>query len=127
MELEEKIKKWVKIVNQEYKLDKNNDFSIDFFIKLKDFCKFIFKEDWYLIYYISTDMWGNKELCVLSYYILKEKRTLKKFLQIQKVIKDIAKIEKVRYIIQGSHLNEKLFSFLKRDGYKISTMKKELF
>lgn len=126
MELKENIKKWTKIVNQEYGLEKKNHITIEYFLKTKDLCQFIFKDNWYLVYYISHDMWGNKEMCILSYYILKEKRTIKLFLQVQKTIKSIAKSEKVKYIIQGSHLNDKLFSYLQKDGYKISTMRKEL-
>ena len=124
--IDRNIKKWVDIVNAEYGLSKCNQVSIDYFNKIKPICKFIFRENWYLIYSVYPDMWGNLGLNIISYYIMPKQRTFKKFMQLQSLIKIIAKRLKCRYIIQGSHLNNKLFKYLEKSGYKNSTMKLEV-
>ncbi|NLE06080.1 MAG: hypothetical protein GX638_14940 [Crenarchaeota archaeon] len=124
--IDKNIKKWIKIVNAEYGLSNCNQFSINYFNQIKHICRFIFKENWYLIYAVFPDMWGNLELNIISYYIVPQKRTFKRFMKLQSIIKIIAKRLKCRYIIQGSHLNDKLFKYLEKSGYKNSSMKLEV-
>ena len=121
------IKKWVKIVNAEYGLSDKNKASIDYFVKLKDIAKFEFNENDYLIYMTSTDMWGDKFLSVISYYILPEHRNYKSFIKMQRRIEELAKINNVKYIYQGSHLNSKLSNVLSKMGYSVGYYKKEIF
>lgn len=126
MELAGKIKKWVEIVNAEYGLSHRNKQSIDFFMKIKDVATFIIEDNYYVVCLISKDMWGYKILSVVSYYILPEHRNYKNFMEIQKRIDTLAKINKVKYIYQGSHLNSKLNKVLEKMGYSVGFYKKEI-
>jgi hypothetical protein len=120
------IKKWVKIVNAEYGLSHRNKQSIDFFMMIKDVATFIFEDNYYIVCLVSKDMWGYKTLSVISYYILPEHRNYKNFMEIQKRIDTLAKINKVKYIYQGSHLNSKLDRVLRKMGYSDGFLKKEI-
>lgn len=124
--IDRNIEKWVKIVNSEYGLSDKNSFSIDYFKSIKNICHFIFRENWYLIYGIYPDLWGNLELNIMSYYIMPKYRNATNFKKIQGLIDIIARRYKTRYIIQGSHLNDKIFKYLSSKGYKQSTMKLEI-
>ena len=126
MELAGKIEKWVKIVNAEYGLSDRNDESIDYFMKIKDLANFDVDNISYLVTLVSKDMWGNKMLSVLSYYILPEHRSYKNFKKIQNRIEELAKINNVKYIYQGSHLNSKLNNVLENMGYSVGFYKKEI-
>ena len=126
MELAGKIEKWVKIVNAEYGLSDRNDESIDYFMKIKDLANFDVDNISYLVTLVSKDMWGNKMLSVLSYYILPEHRSYKNFKKIQNRIEELAKINNVKYIYQGSHLNYKLNNVLEKMGYSVGFYKKEI-
>lgn len=126
MELAGKIKKWVEIVNAEYGLSDRNDESIDYFMKIKDLANFDIDDESYLVTLVSKDMWGNKMLSVLSYYILPEHRSYKNFKKIQKRIEELAKINNVKYIYQGSHLNSKLNKVLEKMGYSVGFYMKEI-
>lgn len=120
------ITRWVKIVNAEYGLSDKNKSSIDYFVKLKDIANFEFFNEGYLVTLVSDDMWGNKVLSVLSYYILPEHRNYKNFKKIQNRIEELAKTNNVRYIYQGSHLNSKLNNVLEKMGYSTGFYKKEI-
>lgn len=126
MELAGKIKKWVEIVNAEYGLSDRNDESIDYFMKIKDLANFDIDDESYLVTLVSKDMWGNKILSVISYYILPEYRNYRNFKKIQKRIEELAKINNVKYIYQGSHYNEKLNRILVKQGYSMGILKKEI-
>lgn len=123
---DEQIERWVKLVNSENNLSEYNDLSIDFFKKIKDFAHFYETEQYYLVLMTSKNMWGDLELNVVSWYIKPEFRNARYILEIQRLINNVAKILKCRYIVQGSHLNDKLFNLLLRDGYKTSSMRKEI-
>lgn len=120
------ISKWVKLVNAEYGLSDRDDESIDYFMKLRDYALFDYTNEYYLVCLPSVDMWGNKMLSVLSYYILPEHRSYKNFKKIQNRIEELAKINNVRYIYQGSHLNSKLNNVLEKMGYSVGFYKKEI-
>ena len=122
----DEIEKWVKIVNKEIGREDRNEQSIEFFSRLIGVADFKVEDDYYLVTLVHSDMWGDKCLSVISCYVLPEKRTGKSFLKIQREINKLAKLKKVRYIYQGSHIDMKLLDFLGKIGYKHQTMVKEL-
>lgn len=122
----DEINAWVEEVNNEFDLSEHNWESVDYFVKIKNFCVFILEPDWYAVLMFDSDMWGNRELQVISYYIRKEKRSFKTFREINKKFEELARAFDCRYLLQGSHLDKRLFDYLGKSGYKLAVMKKEL-
>lgn len=122
---EKTIAKWVKRVNKEIGREDRNEFCISWFMKLRSFAHFIDRKEWYMVYIIAPNMWGDLELHIVSCYVRPQYRVGKYFLQIQRKIKELAIKNKVRYTIQGSHIDNKYFKFLKGLGYEVSDMRKE--
>ena len=114
------------MVNAEYGLSDRNDYTDGFIKRLWDYTKAEVYDYGYLWYMIVTDDWGYKCMSVMSYYILPDKRSAKNFIKLQHRIETIAKLEKVKYIEQGSHLNPKVNDILVRFGYKQAVLRKEL-
>lgn len=125
----EKIKYWVEKVNEEYNRQDKNSYCIDFFTDILEDRNFIFFffDFGYLILNIGYDMWGEKFLGVVSFYIDKEKRKNPKlFIKLQKLIECMALSEKVDYIEQGSHHNKRLNEFLEKNGYRKAVYRRYL-
>ena len=122
---EETIRYWVEQVNKEIGREDRNDASVRYFMALRNIAVFDIQDEYYLVYLIAPDMWGDLELHIVSLYIKPEFRTGKCFLMIQNKIKDVVRENKVRYTIQGSHIDNKYFKFLKGIGYEVCSMKKE--
>lgn len=114
------------LVNKEYGLSDRDKYTDEFVISLFPYTVLEEDENGYLWYMINTDDWGFRCLSVLSYYIYPDKRTARNFLNLQRRIESIAKIEKVKYIEQGSHLNPKVNEILVRFGYKHAVLRKEI-
>lgn len=119
------ISKWVKIVNKEIGREDRNEYCIDYFMRLSKLqnVRIVSHRNWYLVTMVYNDMWGDKCLAVISCAV--KDKCVKSFLDIQREIKRLAKRNKVRYTIQGSHIRKKYFKFLKGIGYEVSEMKKE--
>lgn len=122
----DEINAWVEEVNKEFGLSEYNMASSNYFVSMKNFCVFILEPDWYAVMMFDNDMWGNKEMHVVSYYIRKEKRSFKTFIRINKKFEELARAFDCRYLLQGSHLDKRLFDYLGKSGYKLAVMKKEL-
>lgn len=122
---EETIRYWVNLVNTEIGRTDRNEDSVRYFMSLRDVAVFDMQENYYLIYMICPDMWGDSCLYVISTYVKPEYRTGKYFLEIQNKIKGVVRKNNVRYTIQGSHIDKKYFKFLKGIGYEVCEMKKE--
>lgn len=120
------IKEYVPLVNAEYGLSDKNQKSIDYFQRLLPFSDYIVDDKHYVWVYPSRDMWGEKYLCVASFYIKKQYRNVANFRKLQEEIIMLAKKHKSVYIIQGSHLNDKLFKVLSKMGYRTSEMRRDL-
>lgn len=114
------------LVNKEYGLSDRDKYTDEFVINLFPYTVLEEDENGYLWYMINTDDWGFRCLSVLSYYIYPDKRTARNFLNLQRRIESIAKIEKVKYIEQGSHLNPKVNEVLVRLGYKHAVLRKDI-
>ncbi len=124
---EKKIRYWVELVNAEYGLSDKNEESVNYFKNISLFSHFYETEQYYLVLMTSKNMWGEKELNVISYYIKPEFRNNPRYLlEIQKLIKNVAIELKVKYINQGGHLNDGILDFLGKIGYKVSSMRKEI-
>lgn len=121
------IYKWVKRVNKEIGREDRNETSLAYFVNLSKLpnVRFSMHWNWYLVTIVYDDMWGDKCLAVVSCSVKKDKRAGSSFLEMQREIKRLAKRYKVRYTIQGSHIDDKYFKFLSGIGYKVSEMKKE--
>ncbi len=120
------IDKWIKIVNREFRLSRRNKYSTAFFYGFKDQSYFYIGNEGYFVAMEQQDMWGFRELTILSYYLLPEARTLENLNALLEEMEKLAKALKIKRICQGSHLNEKLPIYLKYKGYKISEMRKDL-
>lgn len=120
------INRWIVEVNAEFGLSETNKLSSIYFEYIKDDCIFIIEPDWYAVLSPSVDMWGQREMCVISYYIKEESRNIRLFLTIQRKFDEIAKAFDCQFIVQGSHLGDRLFKYLERSGYKVAEMRKEL-
>ena len=122
---EQTIRKWAELYNTEIgRADRIED-SVRYFMALRDVATFIDEKEYYLVYMIAPDMWGDKELYVVSFYIKPEYRNTNIFLKMQRQIESVAKENKIRYTIQGSHIDDKYFKLLSGIGYKVATMRKE--
>ena len=116
------IKYYVPLVNEEFGLSDRNEKSIEFFQRLIPFSDYII-DDWHYLWVISSsDMWGDKYIMVVSYFIKKEHRTVANFRKLQDEIIMLAKKHKSVYIIQGSYLNGKLHKVLSKMGYETAQM-----
>ena len=128
--MEDLIRHWVKIVNEEYGKSDLNQYCIDFFTELskQDDYVFLFYDWGYIIMVLGVDMWGEKLLGVVSFYIDKKYRNNPKlFIKLQNIIERVAKENKVDYIEQGSHRNTKLNDLLeKKFNYKRSVYRRYL-
>lgn len=122
------IKYWVNVVNQELGKESLNYISEVFFREISRLpcADFIYTDDWYLVSVHSPNMWGEEELHIISCYVKPEKRNGISFLQIQHKIQELEKKYKVRYTIQGSHIDDKYYKFLSGIGYKVCSMQKEI-
>ena len=120
------IKEYVQLNNSEFGLSDKNDTSIDYFEKIAPYCDYVFDEKHCLWVMPSKDMWGVPYLCVVCFYIKKEHRSVGFFRKVQDEIISLAKKHKVEYIVQGSHLNDKLHKVLGKMGYRTSVMRRDL-
>lgn len=121
-----KIRKWVEQVNKEYGLSDKNEASIKFFESIKNISEVIDGGYYYIWCIVAPDMWGEKYLSVVSWYILPEHRNVATFKKVQDEIIKLAKRKKVGYIIQGSHLNDKLHKVLGKMGYRVASMRRDI-
>lgn len=119
---EEAADHWIPIVNGEYGLTDKNHLTKEYFRQIAPMCDFVETDKYYFITIYGYDMWGNSSITVMSWYILPEYRTLCTIKQLQREIIELAKMKNVRYIYQGSHLNDKILSLLGRMGYKTQQM-----
>ena len=71
---EQWIEHYVPIVNAEYGRSDKNAESIDYFKKLIGIAEFVCTDNYYLVYLIAPDMWGDKTFYVVSFYIMPSKR-----------------------------------------------------
>ena len=126
MTIDEWIDFYVPIVNREYGLSNKNKQSIVYFKRLKGVARFVCTKSYYIVYFIHPNMWGDKTLYVISFYIRPEVRTFKTFRKVWSIINGIAQNKKVKYIEAGSHLNSKFNKFLLSDGFHIATLRKEI-
>lgn len=122
---EETIRYWVNLVNTEIGRTDRNEESVRYFMAIRDIAVFDITDKYYMVYIIAPDMWGDLELSLVSTYIKPEYRTGKCFLEIQNKIKGVVRKNNVRYTIQGSHIDNKYFKFLKGIGYEVFSMRKE--
>lgn len=123
---DETIAGWIETVDKEFGLSEYDRASLNYFKSIKEFCIFIFEPDWYAILEPSCDPWGRREMDIVSYYIRPEKRSIKLFLTIQRKMEELATAFDCQYIVQGSHLGDRLYKYLERSGYHVAAMRKEL-
>ena len=122
MDVHDWIKYYVPLVNEEFGLSDRNEKSIQFFRNLMPLSDYII-DDWHYLWVLpSYDMWGDKYIMVVSYFIKKEHRTVANFRKLQDEIIMLAKKHKSVYIIQGSYLNGKLHKVLSKMGYETAQM-----
>lgn len=122
---EETIRYWVNLVNTEMGRTDRNEDSVRYFMAIRNVATFIETEQYYMVYIIAPDMWGDLELSLVSTYIKPEYRNKKYFLEIQKRILGVVRKNNVRYTIQGSVFDSKYFKFLQGMGYEVCAMRKE--
>lgn len=126
MDVKDWVRYYVPMVNEEFGLSNKNEASIRFFDMILPISDYIIDEEHYVWVIPSRDMWDVPYLSVVSWFIKKEHRTVGYFKKVQDEIIMLAKKHKVEYIVQGSHLNDKLHKVLERMGYKTAEMRRYL-
>lgn len=125
MRIEDWIRYYVPLVNEEIGRSDRNEQSIEFFMRLIGLARFDCNDKYYIVTITAPDMWGDKVLSVVSFYIKPEFRHSCLREVLQKVGK-FAKADEVRYISIGSHINKKLHTFLLKQGYEVSALRRFL-
>lgn len=120
------IENWIKTVNAEYGLTERNRFTISYIDSIRDESIFIYDEDKYAVLTPCPDLWGNKEIVVVSFYIRPEKRSLKTLNELQNVIEQTARENGAKYINEGSHFEPRLHLYLQYRGFEVANLRKEL-
>ena len=120
------IRYYVPLVNKEFGLSDRNEESIRFFERIKPLSDYIVDEKHYVWVLFTEDMWGFPCMSVISSYIKPEYRTVGMFRKMQDEIIMLAKSKKIKYILQGSHLNDKLHKVLGKMGYKVASMRRDI-
>lgn len=123
---DEVIDEWIERIDREFGLEALDDKCKLYIKSIKNECIMIVEKDFEAVLAMSVDMWMNKEMHVVSYYILPEKRNVRLFLKIQKKFEELAKAFDCKFLVQGSHFSDKLYSYLERAGYQVCAMKKEI-
>lgn len=126
MDTKDWVRYYVPLVNEEFGLSDKNDASIRFFDMILPVSDYIIDDEHYVWVIPSNDMWGVPYLSVVSFYIKPQFRTVGYFKKVQDEIIMLAKKHKVEYIVQGSHLNDKLYKVLGKMGYRTSIMRRDL-
>lgn len=121
------IEKWVKIINKRFGREDRNDFSIEYFKKIRALpgVNMESHRGWYLVTITTTDMWGDTYLNLLSCGVMPDKNAGLNFLKIQRRIKDIAKRKKIKYTVQGSSIVGGYNKLLSKMGYEVCDLRKE--
>lgn len=125
MTTEDWIRYYVPIVNAEIGREDRNEQSIDFFMRLVGLARFDCNDKYYIVTLTAPDMWGDKVLNLMSFYIKPEFRTR----YIREVLAKLSKFaieDKVSYIELGSHINKKLYNFWLKQGYEVSSVRRYL-
>lgn len=125
--IDQQIQYFVPKVNAEFGLGDKNDQSIDYFRKIKDVAEFVTGNGWYVVYCIAPDMWGNKELYVISLYVEPDQRPYR-LLKIMHLIFEKAKTNACHKVMMGCHLGNKqrFHAFLQKNGWTASIFEKEI-
>jgi len=123
---EQTIDGWIEEVDEEFGLQALTEDCKRYIKAIKDQCIFIFEPEFEAVLTIDVDMWCRREMHIVSYYIRKDCRNIRLFLKIQRKFEELARAFDCKYLVQGSHLGDRLFKYLERSGYKVATMKKEL-
>lgn len=123
----EQIKYWVKCYCNEYGYSDRIECVYDRIIKNKDRYKIILFDWGGVILNKGMDLLCNKILNVTAFYIHPDyRKNVKYLLKLQKIIKNVAKIEKVDYIIQGSHVNGKMNKYLEKIGWEVADLRRRV-
>lgn len=120
------IRYYVPLVNEEFGLSDSNEWGITYFDNMIKYSDYIIDEKHYIWCICAKDMWGVPFMSVVSSYIKPEYRSVSSFRKMQDEIISLAKSKEVRYILQGSHLNEKLHKVLGMMGYRTSSMRRDI-
>jgi hypothetical protein len=117
---------WIDAVNKEFGLEALTPACQRYMRAVKDQCIFIFEPEFEAVLTIDCDMWCRREMHIVSYYVKKECRNIRVFLKLQRKFEELARAFDCKYLVQGSHLGDRLFKYLEHNGYKVATMKKEI-
>lgn len=122
----DQLDRWIETVNKEFGLSAKNNECRQFFYTIRDYSYFAFANEGYAVMTPEVDMWGNRSLVVKSSYLLPQHRTFENLNDLQRYIEDTARQCGAKNIIQGTHLGDRLQTYLKRRGYTTCEMRKEI-
>lgn len=122
----ELIDRWIETVNAEFGLSAKNNECRQFFYSIRSFSYWAFADEGYAVMTEETDMWGKRSLVVKSLYLLPKHRTFENLNDLQHYIEETARQCGVKNIVQGTHLGDRLQTYLKRRGYTTCEMRKEI-
>ena len=113
---------WANEIKAEYGIEVN----YGLFMALKECSEIIQDENYFIWGMVTKDQLGEPYLSILAWGIRKGHRSVGVIREVQKKIISLAKEKKVGYIIQGSHLNDKLYKVLARMGYRVAAMRRDI-
>lgn len=113
---------WVEKINKKFGRS-NNGWTVRWIeLLISRGAKAELHDDWYVVYIICPDAWGDTQLAIMSC----DSDNVGAFRAMQHRIEQIAKDAGVKYILQGSELDDKYNDYLVRSGYRAQTFRKEV-
>ena len=122
-ELERALTYYIPKVNAELGLENKNEFTLEFLRKMLPALKCYIGIAGYILYVISPDYWGEKELAVISFYVEpKARKNPKALLELIRFVQNEARKQGCHKLVMGGHFNrEKMQNFFKKMGFKPMT------
>lgn len=122
------IKKFVPLVNADMKMSDRNEKSIVFFELLLPELNAYVSDGAYVLFVFMPDIWGDKVLGVMSFWIAPEIRTFGAIRKVIRLIEKTAVENGCKSVEIGSHTKKsaKMLKVLRLLGYEDFCVRKEL-
>lgn len=127
-EIREGISHFVPLVNKDMKMSDKNEQSIAFFEEMLPMLNAYVSDGAYVLYVLMPDIWGNKVLGVMSFWVAPEKRSFGAIREVIRLIEKTAKKNGCKSVEIGSHTQKsvKMLKLLRLLGYEDFCVRKEL-
>lgn len=127
-EIRESLHHFVPLVNADMNMSDRNEQSIAFFEMLLPQLNLYVSDGAYVLFVLIPDIWGDKVLGVMSFWVAPEKRTFGAIREIIRLIENAAKENGCKSVEIGSHTTKsvKMLKILRLLGYEDFCVRKEL-